>query len=59
MKPHTHDNMKHLINVLEHAHLYKAAPEGSEQQIAHTLKKETITKILTIIKKIEEFDPCL
>lgn len=58
MKPHGHDTVKHLKTVLENAHLYKCAPEGSEQQIANTLNKDTITKILTMIKKIEEFDPC-
>jgi hypothetical protein len=59
MKPHGHDTVKHLISVLENTNLCKGTPEGSEQQIADSLNKNTITKIFTMIKKIEQFEPCL
>lgn len=59
MKPHGHDTVKQLISALENANLCKGTPEGSEQQIADSLNKNTITKIFTMIKKIEQFEPCL
>jgi len=59
MKPSGHDTAKHLKSFFENIYLNKNTFEGSKEQIANSLNKDIITKILIIIKKIEEFDPCL